>query len=584
MVLNGHIIKLGSFEDVLSNGAEDRWVKIGFALDPSYLIRPITVGDTGERTYLWRRGSNIESITAQYTFSATGEGKDREISLLHPKLSSASITTASGEEEMIREFSVRHTELLVDDRIAKLNLSKEKLTRADISALEFETIKPTPHSVYRPTRSYSEISGGRPSGAVLQHFLPSRIQVVYDEVLERARNLVTSLLAPDTYRHTSRDFSSHLFQEIPPAFLQEVQNLIAGFLQNYERPDEESTVSRLFRNQTNRALDSLGLLLDEPTYEKVFDTLSSLPTSVKRQIGEIFAEKYESLVQLAKGNEKPSFQVGYFLPNEEIDAGVELVHVYFSKLVRYLGPLRDEPKPVYPLSGTTDTRDVGFRGEFTAAVLDVHKDTEVDFVNPNDFVEGYSVVRATRVSLYFAVLEWLKYMGVANVVSTTDRGKLGHELKVQPSGGSELHDLTHVGVGVSQVLPILVMCLLADQGSTLIFEQPELHLHPKVQTRLADFFVSMILLNKQCIVETHSEYLINRLRYQVAISENEFISSQIIMYFVEREQNQSVYRSVRINRYGVIDDWPRGFFDEGDDLASAVLRASVSKKKRAVQK
>jgi predicted ATPase len=79
-----------------------------------------------------------------------------------------------------------------------------------------------------------------------------------------------------------------------------------------------------------------------------------------------------------------------------------------------------------------------------------------------------------------AVLDWLDYMGVASDIKTVDKGKLGYELKVVTGNSGALHDLTHVGVGVSQVLPILVQSLLAEKGSTLIFEQPELGLHPRV--------------------------------------------------------------------------------------------------------
>src|SRR6185295_18866007 len=126
---------------------------------------------------------------------------------------------------------------------------------------------------------------------------------------------------------------------------------------------------------------------------------------------------------------------------------------------------------------------------------------------------------------------------------------------------------------VSQVLPILVLSLLAEPGSSLVFEQPELHLHPRVQTRLADFFVSMIVLNKQCIVETHSEYLINRLRYQTAISQGDDLASRIIMYFVEKEAGHSTYRKIRINQFGVIQGWPAGFFDENEETAASILKA-----------
>ena len=126
----------------------------------------------------------------------------------------------------------------------------------------------------------------------------------------------------------------------------------------------------------------------------------------------------------------------------------------------------------------------------------------------------------------------------------------------------------------------MVLSFLAERDSVLIFEQPELHLHPKVQTRLADFFVAMNMLGKQCIVETHSEYLINRLRYLVAKSNNTKIADESIIYFVEKENGESKYRPIKINKYGVIEDWPKGFFDESEDIASKILRAGMDKRKK----
>ena len=128
------------------------------------------------------------------------------------------------------------------------------------------------------------------------------------------------------------------------------------------------------------------------------------------------------------------------------------------------------------------------------------------------------------------------------ILRTRDRGKLGHELKVRVATEGVAQDLTHVGVGVSQVLPILVMSLLAEEDTTLIFEQPELHLHPKVQTLLGDFFLSMALLGKQCIVETHSEYLINRLRFRAASAPLEqSISDVMKIYLVEKSEETSTF-------------------------------------------
>src|SRR5690606_25436449 len=122
-------------------------------------------------------------------------------------------------------------------------------------------------------------------------------------------------------------------------------------------------------------------------------------------------------------------------------------------------------------------------------------------------------------------------------------------------------------------------CLLADADSTLVFEQPELHLHPKVQTLLGDFFLSMALCNKQCIVETHSEYLIDRLRFRIAAAEGNALTDQAKIYFVEKPGASSTFREVTVNEYGAITDWPDGFFDQSQRQAEEIIRAATAKRK-----
>ena len=198
-----------------------------------------------------------------------------------------------------------------------------------------------------------------------------------------------------------------------------------------------------------------------------------------------------------------------------IDAASDFIKDFFRDGIRYLGPLRDVPKPMYQLEALESTTNVGYRGEHTAAILDLNGDRLVYYHNPpNEFSETEYVALSERRrgSLHDAVVEWLTYLGIADEVITTDAGVSGHRLQVSMDRSGQLHDLTNVGVGVSQVLPIVVTALLASPGSFLIFEQPELHLHPKVQARLADFFIALALDGKQTLLETHSEYLIDRIR------------------------------------------------------------------------
>jgi predicted ATPase len=106
------------------------------------------------------------------------------------------------------------------------------------------------------------------------------------------------------------------------------------------------------------------------------------------------------------------------------------------------------------------------------------------------------------------------------------------------------------------------MCLLAEPDTALLFEQPELHLHPRVQTLLGDFFLSMALTQKQCVIETHSEYLINRLRFRAAAAASDKpLADQMTIYFVEKKGGKSRFRPVIVNEYGAIQDWPEGFFE-----------------------
>ncbi|MCX7218691.1 MAG: DUF3696 domain-containing protein, partial [Burkholderiales bacterium] len=259
---------------------------------------------------------------------------------------------------------------------------------------------------------------------------------------------------------------------------------------------------------------------------------------------------------------------------------------FFTENLKYLGPLRDEPKAIYPLAGYNDPNDVGFRGEFTAAVLDNNKTSKVTYIPSSQFpFSNKNELIPIRATLVEAVQDWLEYLGIASGIATEDKGKFGHELTISTSNSKNFHDLTHVGVGVSQTLPIVVLALLAESGSTLIFEQPELHLNPKVQTRLADFFMSLTFVDKQCLVETHSEYFVSRLRYLAAVAKDVAISEQVKIYFVEKPSHQSIYSEVQINDAGVIKNWPDGFFDETERNSAAIIQAQIersrSKKNRS---
>ncbi|MBY5738504.1 AAA family ATPase [Rhizobium leguminosarum] len=164
-----------------------------------------------------------------------------------------------------------------------------------------------------------------------------------------------------------------------------------------------------------------------------------------------------------------------------------------------------------------------------------------------------------------------------------DAGVFGNRMRVSVDDTEHLHDLTNVGVGVSQVLPIVVMALLAPRGSLLIFEQPELHLHPKVQARLADFFLALALDGKQTLLETHSEYLVDRLRLRIASAPSDNVRPLVNILFSEKKNGSSDLTPVEISEYGSILNWPKDFFEQSQQDVGKIVQAASRKRKSKSQ-
>jgi len=134
--------------------------------------------------------------------------------------------------------------------------------------------------------------------------------------------------------------------------------------------------------------------------------------------------------------------------------------------------------------------------------------------------------------------------------------------------------VTHrdVGIGISQVLPVLVMAY-GSQGKLLAMEQPEIHLHPALQAELGDVFIEAALGSRQntFILETHSEHLILRLmrRMRETYQQKEtglppITPADVSVLYVEPDGARSIIREMPLNELGeLIKSWPGGFFEEG---------------------
>nr|WP_290221380.1 DUF3696 domain-containing protein [Trichocoleus desertorum] len=589
VVLNGYLTKLGQFDDLKSYGSEANQILIGWECEPRKpqfsslaeeseigLVRTVSSGDMPEK------------ILGEIYFDADSSNSDKDLTQLQPRLFQCTMSCNSKDEDDINSISTLSIGLLSKPLVQKvrdLNVSSADIEAAR-SALECD-IKLDENALkdLRESRDFFDLEVEPVGCAFSHHFLPSKLIVRYDEVTEEARR-ISAILLEDGIR-------------VSPSYIVRQRN-------NPTIPLRAITLLKSWFGDILPISNQLDLLFPELeprviTLKDWIDGLRKLPTFRRSEFRqrvrrEFSPEKLDELNQILYESLLENRQSPYALKSQQlprkIRTAVNYLDSFFSGSVQYLGPLRDEPKPLYPLAPTVDPSDIGLRGEYTAAVFDRYKERRITYIPTACFPEpkgGKSLKEEYQTrTLRTAVLDWLRYLEVAEDLQTKDMGKLGHELKVTLPGLGKEQDLMHVGVGVSQVLPILVMCLLADEDTTLIFEQPELHLHPLVQTRLADFFLSMALLGKQCIIETHSEYLINRLRFRVASDigpePRETLAEQIKIYFAEKVDGASQYSEVTVNKYGAIVDWPQGFFDQSQREAEEILRASMAKRKQERQK
>ena len=134
-----------------------------------------------------------------------------------------------------------------------------------------------------------------------------------------------------------------------------------------------------------------------------------------------------------------------------------------------------------------------------------------------------------------------------------------------------------LGFGVSQILPALVLLYYIPEGSTVLMEQPEIHLHPSVQSDLADIMLNVAKnRNVQIIVESHSEHLMRRLQRRVA--EEEASVEDVKLYFVSTSGRSAQASDLELNMFGEIENWPENFFGDEMGEIAAITEASLRRK------
>lgn len=261
---------------------------------------------------------------------------------------------------------------------------------------------------------------------------------------------------------------------------------------------------------------------------------------------------------------------------------------YFASSVLYLGPLRDDPRVTYPhlIQGSTHM-PLGRKGESTASVL-LQSQASGRRSGPGRFTRYPTPQRRTNSdSLEDAVTRWVKEFGLGKEMDVHDEARYGVSFMI------DQRDLTSVGTGISQILPVIVLCLMARPGQLVLLEQPEIHLNPALQQQLADFFLAMVRSGRQLIVETHSEYLVTRMRRRVVEDTRDEIRNLFNIVFAERNKKGTTrFRVLDVDESGAYvdesgvlsaEDWPEGFFDQAGNDVEAMMRLALQRRQRGAE-
>lgn len=272
-------------------------------------------------------------------------------------------------------------------------------------------------------------------------------------------------------------------------------------------------------------------------------------------------------------------QVRLYYQNAGFLTELELAFEQMCSRIRYLGPLREDPRRQYIHSGG-DPADLGRRGELAVDALVASRISNRRV--SRGWRAGARRRRLPSISVERLVAEWLQELGLIHsfeLESLDDRETL-YRVMIRRSEHSLPVLLTDVGFGVSQVLPVLVLLAHASPGETVILEQPEIHLHPAVQSGLADIIIeTAIARGVQVIIESHSEHLLNRLQRRLAernLNRGLVLEVQdVALYFCDQVEGESLIAALELDEVGNILNYPKDFFGNPMEDAVAMIDAAA---------
>ncbi|MBQ3689965.1 MAG: DUF3696 domain-containing protein [Bacteroidales bacterium] len=197
---------------------------------------------------------------------------------------------------------------------------------------------------------------------------------------------------------------------------------------------------------------------------------------------------------------------------------------------------------------------VGIQGENTAQILVKRLKIRKELMSAN--TENPNLLRQVNF--------WLKtILPDVEVEADSDNKYMTAQIRVRNTFTAESSVLaTNIGFGISYVLPIIVQALVAEEGSMMIVENPEAHLHPAAQSSMGEFLAMIADNNVHVVVETHSDHIISG--FQLYIAKYPHFSDKVTINSISIDNTigQPIVDEVSIDEKGDITAWPKGFLDQ----------------------
>lgn len=244
--------------------------------------------------------------------------------------------------------------------------------------------------------------------------------------------------------------------------------------------------------------------------------------------------------------------------------------------ILYIAPLRNTPERTYLLNKNVNS--VGIAGQYTPQLLAKIKNTTTisDMFCPytNDLeIDEHGYCKSKYLSF---IRQWFLYFELGHLDILGENRTVN--LKINN------RNIADIGFGISQILPIITQGICMDKGQTLLIEQPEIHLHPKMELQMADFLLHIANTDRNVVVETHSEHIINRIVRRILEDDTRKLQNKVKIYFVEQNKvgndiTSKINTVLISDEYG-IQNYPKDFFDQSAEEQIKIMRSGLSKRNK----